>query len=151
MGQRESAVFIGEASLLVQVATRWLAAGHTVVAVMSNDSAIREFAASRGLAVLAAGDYAGLHALRDATPFTALFSVANLVMLPASVLALPSRHAINFHDGPLPRYSGLNATSWAIAHGERTHGVTWHEMTATADAGRIFAQQAVAIRQSESA
>ena len=45
--------------------------------------------------------------------FDWLLSVANLDMLPEAVLRLPSRGAVNFHDGPLPRYAGLNAPVWA--------------------------------------
>ncbi len=30
--------------------------------------------------------------------------------------------AINFHDGPLPRYAGLNTPAWAIINGEAEHG-----------------------------
>ena len=39
--------------------------------------------------------------------------------LPESVLRAPRQLAINFHDGPLPRYAGLNAPVWALLHGER--------------------------------
>ena len=34
------------------------------------------------------------------------------------VLRLPRRMAINFHDGPLPRYAGLNTPVWALLNGE---------------------------------
>ena len=57
-------------------------------------------------------------------------------MIPAEALGLVRGLAVNFHDGPLPRYAGLNVTSWAILGRETTHGVTWHEMTARPDAGR---------------
>ena len=56
------------------------------------------------------------------------------------MLALPTKGAINFHDGPLPKYAGLNATTWAILNGETRHGITWHEMKAKVDEGDILKQ-----------
>ncbi|MDB5328351.1 MAG: hypothetical protein JWM57_3920, partial [Phycisphaerales bacterium] len=74
-----------------------------------------------------------------------LFSVINPVLLSAEVLAWPTRMAINYHDGPLPRYAGVHATSWAILNGETVHGVTWHVMAAKPDAGGLLKQVAVPI------
>ena len=50
-----------------------------------------------------------------AEPFDYLFSITNLSIIPEAVLALPRRQAINFHDGPLPRYAGLRAPAWALS------------------------------------
>ncbi len=84
-------------------------------------------------------------------PFDYLLSIANLRVIPANVLALPLRGAIDFHDGPLPRYAGLHATSWALLHGERTHGVTWHAIAGGIDEGDILAQELVEIEDDERA
>ena len=69
----------------------------------------------------------------------------------AVTLQAPRRFAINFHDGPLPRYAGMHVTSWAIMRGERVHAVTWHVMTGEIDAGPILMQQAVPITPEDSA
>jgi len=53
--------------------------------------------------------------------------------------------AINFHDGPLPRYAGLHATTWAILNQETSHGVTWHEMREIVDTGAILQQRVFAL------
>ena len=53
---------------------------------------------------------------------------------------MPKRAAINFHDSPLPKYAGLQATSWAIQNQETEFGVTWHQMLDKIDAGAIFKQ-----------
>ena len=58
-------------------------------------------------------------------------------MIPDPVLALAARGAINFHDGPLPRYAGLNAPVWAILNREPAHGVTWHLIEGGIDEGDI--------------
>jgi amino acid adenylation domain-containing protein len=84
-------------------------------------------------------------------PFDYLFSVANLSIIPDDILALPRLGAINFHDGPLPRYAGLHVTSWALMNREKEHGVTWHEMTAEVDAGDILKQRSVRISPDETA
>ena len=44
----------------------------------------------------------------------------------AASLELARQGAVNFHDGPLPAYAGLNAPVWAILNREATHGITWH-------------------------
>ncbi len=74
------------------------------------------------------------------TPFDWLLSIANLDLIPEAVLALPARGAVNFHDGPLPAYAGLNAPVWAILNGEADHGITWHMIEGGIDEGDILAQ-----------
>jgi len=73
-----------------------------------------------------------------------LFSIVNYQVLPRELLALPCV-AVNYHDGPLPRYAGVYATSWAILNGETRHGITWHIMIDKIDAGDILKQAPVAI------
>src|SRR5439155_12124948 len=72
-----------------------------------------------------------------AVPFDYLFSIANMHIIPNEIFTLPRRFAINFHDGPLPRYAGVHATSWALIHQERHHAVSWHEVGDLVDGGRI--------------
>ena len=74
-----------------------------------------------------------------------LFSIINSCILDQHILDLPLKYAINYHDGPLPRYAGLYATAWAIINHEHEHGVTWHQMTTEIDAGDILKQQEVSI------
>jgi methionyl-tRNA formyltransferase len=142
-------VFIGDGSLLVQCADAWRQAGHAIEAVVSGNGANLDWAAAQGLrAVRMEGEWAS-HL--DGLAFDYLFSVANLRMLPVAVLARARKLAINFHDGLLPRYAGLNATSWALMAQEPVHGVTWHEMTERADAGRIVRQASFEMSPAETA
>ena len=62
------------------------------------------------------GHGAELVAGLDHHPADVLFSIANLRVLPDDVLARV-RTAINFHDGPLPGYAGLNVTT--LGHPQR--------------------------------
>ncbi|MGH3996013.1 MAG: methionyl-tRNA formyltransferase, partial [Pseudonocardiaceae bacterium] len=66
-----------------------------------------------------------------------LLNVHSLYLIDAEVLAAPGIGSFNLHPGPLPEYAGLNVPSWAIYHGETSHGVTLHWMAPRVDAGPI--------------
>ena len=144
-----SAIFIGDGSLLIRCAQAYLAAGHSVRCVASHSEDILAWARAKGLAAI----HLGADSRIDTPPaqFDYLFSVANLHILPAELIGRARKLAINFHDGLLPRYAGLNVTSWALIAQEKEHGVTWHEMTTAVDAGRIVRQARFAISPDETA
>ncbi len=99
---------------------------------------------------------AALHApeaierLRAAAP-AFIFSINSFRVIREPLLSLPPRGFLNFHNGPLPRYRGMNACSWAIFNGETTHGVTWHFMNADVDAGDVVGQRLFPIGPRETA
>lgn len=70
-----------------------------------------------------------------------LLNVHSVLNPDAGVLAAPRIGSFNLHPGPLPRYAGFNAPSWAIAEGEERHAVTVHWMTPEMDAGPIAYEQ----------
>ncbi len=144
-----SAVFTGDGSLLVRCAQAWLAAGHRIERIATRSDQVLQWAQANEVSVVNAGADAPL-ALAGTT-FDYLFSVANLHVLKAELIGRARVMAINFHDGPLPRYAGLHATSWALMAREYTHGITWHEMTARVDAGRIVRQVTFDIAENETA
>ena len=137
MSRKSVALFVGDGTLLARCARLWMERGHAVLGVVSADTAVRRWAESAGLRVVEPQEADPL----PGESFDYLFSVANLRVLPKSLLARARERAINFHDGPLPRYAGLHATSWALMAGEARHGVTWHEMTEAIDRGRIASQE----------
>jgi methionyl-tRNA formyltransferase len=65
--------------------------------------------------------------------------------IPADVLALPRLGAINFHDAPLPRHRGPNATGWAFRLGDAETALTVHRLTPDFDAGPVLAQARIPI------
>lgn len=142
-------LFIGEASLLIRCAEHCQASGHEVVAVVSNAPHVRAWTYQNQLPLLSL-DANKLDEISD-LGFDYLFSVGTFELLPQTLLARARRLAINFHDGPLPRYAGLNATCWALIHGEKSHGVSWHVMTAAPDAGPIVAAAPLSIDAEETA
>lgn len=141
--------FVGEGSLLVRCADAFLARGHVVAGTASTDSTVRDWAETQNVPAVAIDDQ--LAARLNVAPFDYLFSVVNLSKFGDDVLAAPTRAAINFHDGPLPAYAGLNTPVWALLAGERRYGVTWHEMTSAIDAGRILVQQFFDVPDDETA
>ncbi len=69
-----------------------------------------------------------------------LLNVHSLFVIKGEIVAAPRIGSFNLHPGPLPRYAGLNAPSWAIYRGEKVHGVTLHQMLAGIDTGTIAYQ-----------
>lgn len=55
------------------------------------------------------------------------------------------RAAVNFHDGLLPAYRGLDATAWSIYRGERVTGYSFHHMTPGIDAGPVLLDGSVPV------
>ena len=69
-----------------------------------------------------------------------ILSAAFPLILPAGLLSIPVRGAINFHPSLLPRCRGCHPIYWTLATGETQGGVTAHYMTADVDAGDIVSQ-----------
>jgi hypothetical protein len=53
--------------------------------------------------------------------------------------------AINFHNGLLPDYRGLNATPWSLYNSEPETGYSFHHMTAGIDEGAVVVDGAFAV------
>src|SRR3569833_2954604 len=130
-----SAVFVGDGTLLARCGQAWLDAGHRIAFVGTRNAEIAQWAQAQGIAHRRFAPGEAVTVPEGA--FDYFFSVANLEVLPAALIGRAGQLAVNFHDGPLPRYAGLSAPAWALLNGEREHGITWHEMTPRVDAGRI--------------
>jgi methionyl-tRNA formyltransferase len=78
-----------------------------------------------------------------------LLNVHSLFVIRPEIVAAPRWGSFNLHPGPLPRYAGLNAPSWAIYRGERSHGVTMHRMLAGIDTGAIAYQMLFDIEETD--
>ncbi|KPQ06995.1 MAG: putative non-ribosomal peptide synthetase module [Rhodobacteraceae bacterium HLUCCA12] len=132
-----SCVLVGNESLTMQCAKVLIQRGHAIRAVASRNTDVIDWADTAGIPVVAPGP--GLEA-RLPPGFDWLFSIANLSVLPEAVVTMAEKGAVNFHDGPLPRYAGLNAPVWALINGEAQHGITWHMIEPAVDAGDIIEQ-----------
>lgn len=130
---------IGTESLLVRCGELLRERGHQIVAVVSDSTSVCGWAEGIGTTVLDPDtEWPAVVAPLDVD---FLFSIANLRLLPASALEIAKRGAINFHDGPLPKYAGIGAPIWSVLAREKEHGVTWHRMEVLSDAGSILKQR----------
>ena len=133
---------VGADSLLIECGETLLAGGHRVEVVAASSPRVATWAASHGIPVVdatgPASEWAGELAGHE---FQWLFAITHLAILPDEVLAVPTAGAVNFHDGPLPRYAGLNTPAWALLRGEATYGITWHLITAGVDEGDVVARR----------
>ena len=143
-----NALIIGNQSLTIQCAEALLARGHSIAALVTHNKDVRAWGQAKGLRVEAQdhGFADRLSGLR----VDWLLSIANLNIIPQTVLSLADQ-AVNFHDGPLPRYAGLNAPVWAILNAEPQHGITWHRMVAGVDEGAILEQRVFDIALNDTA
>ncbi|MEH6646336.1 MupA/Atu3671 family FMN-dependent luciferase-like monooxygenase [Sulfitobacter sp.] len=143
-----SCVILGDQSLTIACADMIAAGGHNVIAVISSDADVRGWAQAKGIVVLdKPADLAGA----ELPAFDWLLSIANLRIIPDAALALPLKGSVNFHDGPLPRYAGLNTPAWAIINGETQHGVSWHVIEGGVDEGDLLAQELIDIAADDTA
>src|SRR5690606_13632930 len=97
-----SCCLIGADTLLLECGDMLLSQGHQIRAVVTASDKVRRWAVERDLRCVPL-DRQYPDALRG-EPFDYLFAITHLNLIPDEVLALPRQAAINFHDGPLPRY-----------------------------------------------
>ncbi|MEC8652570.1 MAG: MupA/Atu3671 family FMN-dependent luciferase-like monooxygenase [Planctomycetota bacterium] len=144
-----SAVFVGSDTLLLQCVEEWRAQGHEVAMVVTDAPRIAAHCADIDAPCAVA--QADLGAQLAGVSCDYLFAVTWFKLLPESVLRVPRVAAVNFHDGPLPRYAGLNATCWALLNGEAEHAVTWHVIQPQTDGGDVLVQSSFAIGADDTA
>ena len=141
----------GDGTLLIRCAEILLARGHQIGGILTANPLIQNWAQEHQLSTLDPALNAAVLALVSAEPFDYFFSIANLSIVPAALLTLPRKAAINFHDSQLPTYAGLYATSWALRDQQNMHGITWHQMIERVDEGNILKQHSFTIDPGETA
>ncbi|MBS0186129.1 MAG: AMP-binding protein, partial [Proteobacteria bacterium] len=129
---------ISETTLGIQCAEVLIKEGCQLLGIISPDVKTQQWASQHNIPCIAS-----IKEFRALTPkpnFDYLFSIVNTRILPKDLLILPRHNAINYHDAPLPKYAGVNATSWAILNQESIHGISWHIMDEAPDRGSIIKQ-----------
>ena len=139
-------LLIAEGAAGAQALRMLAASSHEVVGVVNAQGAVSPVGASVAAMALRLGhrlwpaaqsrerSFADL-VLRERVDL--LLNVHGRYLLPDNVVLAPRIGSFNLHLGPLPRYAGLNAPSWAIYHGETTHGVALHWMDAGINTGPL--------------
>ncbi|MBX2807215.1 MAG: LLM class flavin-dependent oxidoreductase [Cellvibrionaceae bacterium] len=129
---------MGGDSLLIECGEILLRKGHRILGVVSNNPRLSRWAKRKSIHAYPVDAQYG-DSLKQ-TSFDYLFSIAHLEMIKADVLSLPQQMTINFHDGPLPAYAGLNTPAWALMNGEQEYGISWHKVTPAVDEGELLKQ-----------
>jgi len=71
--------------------------------------------------------------------------------IPSAWLKVPSKFALNVHPSLLPKYRGAAPINWTILNGDAQTGVTIMEVIDELDAGDIFYQTRVPLKDEEDA
>src|SRR5262245_63277827 len=124
MANRESlsCFLIGSDTLLTECGQLLLQQGHEIRGVITGAAKVGQWATEKRIPVYhPKSDY---RANLKERPFDYLFAITYLSIIPDDILGIPQRGAINFHDGPLPRYAGLNTPAWALMNRESEYGVS---------------------------
>ncbi|MDC9590825.1 amino acid adenylation domain-containing protein, partial [Xenorhabdus sp. XENO-10] len=143
------AVIIGGTTLAIYCAQQWLRSGQTLSAVVSVDHVFREWAEEQGIYCL--DDVAVLEQYCQDHSIAHLFSIVNPHILSPELIEKVKGACFNYHDSPLPRYAGQNATGWALLNQEQDYAVSWHLLVAGVDRGDIVVQIPLAIAADETA
>lgn len=135
--ERRSCFVVGQGAIALKC-LEILAESYAILGVYSEDRSLLTWAESRG--IVHPSNRSKFESLLLDQEYDYLFSINNGWIVPEPILMRARQATINYHNSPLPKYAGVNATTWALIHGETEHAVTWHEVTAAIDAGRILKQ-----------
>ena len=153
-------ILVAEESAGLQVLRNLVKSGHEIVATLASPDRIFE----QDISVWKLAEKLGVRtipSLNVTKPEFAktiareridlILNVHALHVICEEVLAVPRLGAFNLHPGPLPRYAGLNAPSWALYHGESSHAVTLHKMEAGIDTGAVVYKECFLIEDTDTA
>ena len=70
-----------------------------------------------------------------------IFSLFYRRILPPAIIKLPPLGCINVHPGKLPQYRGFSPAVRALLNGQKTFGITIHQMDQGLDTGDILTQK----------
>lgn len=144
-----SVALIGEDSLLIQCGEILLSRGHSIQLVVSPTQKVQIW--SKKNQILCCSTITEVNKIINSISVDYIFSIANSFILPNTFIKKARCAAINYHDSLLPRYAGLNSTTWAILNEEKNHGVTWHLMNDQIDQGDIVKQLLFPIHPNDTA
>jgi methionyl-tRNA formyltransferase len=150
-------LLVGEESAGIQMLRLLGQSGHRIVAVMASPTKNNGTANLWSIAEKLGHETWPAKLVKDpaladeirAREVDILLNVHSLFVINGEVLSAPRIGSFNIHPGPLPRYAGLNAPSWAIYRGESSHGVTVHKMVPGIDAGPVAYQALFDIEETD--
>jgi len=116
-------------------------------------SPVKQFALEQGIEVLQPATLKDPDTIKQVAAFEPdiLVVAAYGLILPQSVLDIPTKGCLNVHASLLPRWRGAAPIQAAILAGDEETGVTLMAMTAGLDCGPVYVEEAVAIGADETA
>lgn len=141
-------ILVGEDNLLIQCAKYLLENHHKIDCVASPVQSIQAWCENNNISWVASLDALST---KPEKSVDYLFSIVNSRILKESTLKIARFGAINYHDSLLPKYAGVNATTWTIINGEATHGITWHRVDEGIDTGDIVYQSSFLVSKKDTA
>ena len=151
-------VFMGTPEFAVASLEALLEAGSEIVGVITapdkpagrgqklSESAVKQFAVSRGLKVLQPEKLKNPEFLAELKSLNAdLQVVVAFRMLPKVVWNMPTKGTINLHASLLPQYRGAAPINWAIINGEKESGVTTFFLKQEIDTGDVLFMEKITI------
>lgn len=141
-------LLIGQDNLLIQCGNLLLNNSHQIKWVISSNQAIKIWCQQNDITCLSSFEDLPLG---EDHKVDYLFSIVNGRILKREHIQLARLGAINYHDSLLPKYAGVNATTWALINGEKEHGITWHFIDEGIDEGDIIYQHKFAINKTDTA
>lgn len=150
LNTQSSCFIIGESTLTIKCAQILLERGYSILGIASDDKRVMQWAASKSITTTNSRIDEILPVL-DNVAVDYIFSIYSVLILPESIINLPDKGVINFHDSLLPKYAGMYVPSWAIINEEEYYGCTWHIMEKGIDTGAILVQEKFIIEKQETA
>ncbi|HLV68385.1 MAG TPA: formyltransferase family protein, partial [Polyangiaceae bacterium] len=135
-------LLLGEELLVSRCAEVLRERGHTIAGIVTRSPAVRRWAEDAGVPVVERAEYPGV---LEREPVDVLLSITHPALIAPEVIRKARLAAVNYHDGPLPRYAGMNGSAWAILNGEASHALVWHHITAGLDEGDILERRDYAL------
>lgn len=145
---KKTCYIVGDTLMPIKCGEELIKRDFEIMGVITRDKRVERWATQNNIKV-AHTTKSDLKSFLSSSPFDYLFGIFNTVMIKEDILKLPQKLSINYHDSLLPKYAGMNSTSWAIMEGETKYGVTWHIMEKTADQGAILVQEPISISRGD--
>lgn len=141
-------LLIGQDNLLIECAQYLITRNHCIKWIITATPSIQTWCEGQNIPWLSTID-----ALADepSPSVDYLFSIVNGKILSKKELSIARVASINYHDAPLPKYAGVNATMWALWHDEKEHGISWHHINEGIDQGDLVYQTRFAVSANETA
>ena len=129
-----SCILLGEEPLAARCADVLAERGHQILGVVSEAAPLRQWARARNIPTFSRRSY---RPWLETKSFDLLLSITHPNLIEPAHIGRARLAALNYHDGPLPRYAGMNGSAWALLSGENRHAIVWHHLTAGLDEGDI--------------